>query len=1027
MAVKIVIADRKNYFRDSMAKVLQERGFEVLVAENDKQLYEIINQKELPGLIFLNVLLPSKGGYELCKDIKTKEYWSKIRVILMGEVLVSVKLRQQATGTFKADDCMVIPSQLTDIFSLIKKQLQGEGGRGKTSSGPIPDPKKIEPVQEPPAPPATPAPSTAGLNNEPTASGDDLAKRVSERKERSRQQRGEQRSTPEPVEVPPARPSSPIPQGKAAPEMPRSEPIGPTPANRGKPAPGSEIPTPPSRGTKTTGPVSTPPPATEIPPDTRSAPTTIDFLGNLRDVPFCKVLGFIWRRQLTGMVKIERGPLLKTIYFRKGSPVGVDSKVSSESLGRFLVTNGIIAEKIHWQAVQTMIGSGRKLGDILISKNEISTHDLFKTLQFQVEEQILLPFGLDSGNYFINLVDTLPEKEIDHDLPAPQIIFRGIRRFYSLEQLTAMFAKPDTLVIMPGSHERRELIEKFLKPAERKLLRDISKNYTLSHLASLSKLDRSDLLSLLWTLLCLEAIYINNAQGLWLAAVDEYEEEYSWKEEPAPADDLKYQSMRHYIHMVKNDYATIMQSNPVNLFMLHEVFDEMELKTAYYSLTNKYRSDKNFHLAPKRIQSLADKIFKRLTETYELLYTELKRSGKDRFYIKDLSCSQTISTESLLKAELHYIKGVALIKMRSYDKAFDSFVEAAKLNPHEGEYYAYQGWCLYKKEADSQGNFDKAIDLIQKALEINPLLEYGHLFLGKIYKVLKKNEATEQFRLALQVNPDCAEAENELKWLRMQSDKADRKRQLDPKDQEMVNRIEDLYKRLPDLNYFELLQVEADTPQDIVRKSYFNLVKQYHPDKIVDMVDEDVTVMSQEIFTAFTEAYDVLSNTKKRRNYERAILPKQGDSDEDDENIRSRRLFENGKRMIARKNFEKALEFLSESLQMSPKNPVYNAYYGYCLYFYDGDASSTLASRMEKSFQYMNTAIELDHESYRPYLFLARIYKQENQLDKALQYFIKASECNDKCYEAVYEVKMLGLLKQGQGKSTLKNYIDGKY
>jgi len=1016
MATKIIIADRKTHFRDAMAKFLGDRGFEVLILENDKQVYEELNQKELPPLIFMSVLLPSRGGYELCKDIKAKEYWSSVKIVLIGEVLVSLKLRQQATSNFKADDCLMIPSKMTDVLAMVEKHIRNS--KNKQSSGAIDNTGVAAKTAEDLSAAQSP---TSG--REPQ--GDDITRRVRERREKSKQ-RLERTWEPRMPSVETKRRSGPVPQPVESKKRsgPVVRPLEPNPQATSQTASRHSSRDPRHSSRQSSGQSRNGEPVRVGEPEMGIANTNIDFIGTLQDTPIWKILGFIWRKRLTCILKISLGRLVKEISFRKGTPVFVNSTESSESLGRFLVGNGIISEKKHWQSVQRMLATGRKLGDILISQNDISGHDLFKTLQFQAEEQILLLFGLNDGNYFINLLDALPARELDFDLSVPQLLLKGIRRFFSPETLdTKLFQNPN-FVIMPGIPDRLPEIEKFLKPLERKLRRDVAQLLTLEQVASITKLNRFEISSLILVLLSLETLMTNKSDGLWMPAVDEASEVTDWQGMSNPsATNVDRNNSLHFSQMVKNDYARIMQANPVELFGIDKVFDEMELKTAYYSLTKKYRSDKSFAQASKRVQTFAEKIFSKLTESYEFLAQELEATGKDRCFVKDLACVQNVSHENLLKAELNFIKAVALLKTRDYEKALEALALASKLNPHEGEYYAYQGWCLYKVESKEAAQYEKSLELIKKALEINPVLEYPHLFLGKVYKILgKQSEALKEFQLALQCNPDCSEATNELRWLGMQAEKEARKRKLEPEEREMVERIESLYKKLSSFNYFELLQVEPDTSQDIVRKSYFHLVKQYHPDRISDLVDDDLLAMAQEIFSAFTEAYDVLSNPKKKRNYERAILPKKGE-DNDNDLIKSRRLFENGKRMIARKNFEKAFELLSQALKMFPQNPVFNAYFGYSVYLHNNKSRN---NRLKEALGYLEASIELDSKSYRPYLFLGRIYKQENKLNHAFENFKKAHDYNSKCYEAAYEVKMLDMIKKSEGKSSLKTYLEGR-
>jgi DnaJ-class molecular chaperone len=60
-------------------------------------------------------------------------------------------------------------------------------------------------------------------------------------------------------------------------------------------------------------------------------------------------------------------------------------------------------------------------------------------------------------------------------------------------------------------------------------------------------------------------------------------------------------------------------------------------------------------------------------------------------------------------------------------------------------------------------------------------------------------------------------------------------------------------------NYYDVLNINNNASQDEIKKAYYKLALQYHPDKNKDTEDK---------FKEIGEAYEVLSDENKRRNYD---------------------------------------------------------------------------------------------------------------------------------------------------------------
>ena len=63
-------------------------------------------------------------------------------------------------------------------------------------------------------------------------------------------------------------------------------------------------------------------------------------------------------------------------------------------------------------------------------------------------------------------------------------------------------------------------------------------------------------------------------------------------------------------------------------------------------------------------------------------------------------------------------------------------------------------------------------------------------------------------------------------------------------------------------DYYEILGVNRDASADVIKKAYRKLAKKYHPDSNAG------NQAAEEKFKEVTEAYDILSDQKKRKLYD---------------------------------------------------------------------------------------------------------------------------------------------------------------
>lgn len=120
---KILIVEDDNFVAEVYSTKLLEMGHEVRLAKNGEEgLVEL--EKEVPDLILLDIIMPIMGGIEMLEDLKKKEEWKKIPIILLTNV--GEKESIQKVRKFGVNDYLIkshfTPAEVIEkIDSVLKK------------------------------------------------------------------------------------------------------------------------------------------------------------------------------------------------------------------------------------------------------------------------------------------------------------------------------------------------------------------------------------------------------------------------------------------------------------------------------------------------------------------------------------------------------------------------------------------------------------------------------------------------------------------------------------------------------------------------------------------------------------------------------------------------------------------------------------------------------------------------------------------------------------------------------------------
>ena len=118
---KILVADDEPYILRSLSFVLKKEGFDVDTAKDGKETLEKVSRFK-PKILFLDVMMPEKDGYQICKQLKSNDATRDIYIIMLtarGQIIDKKKGIESG-----ADEYITKPFSPREIVSKVRSILE---------------------------------------------------------------------------------------------------------------------------------------------------------------------------------------------------------------------------------------------------------------------------------------------------------------------------------------------------------------------------------------------------------------------------------------------------------------------------------------------------------------------------------------------------------------------------------------------------------------------------------------------------------------------------------------------------------------------------------------------------------------------------------------------------------------------------------------------------------------------------------------------------------------------------------------
>jgi CheY-like chemotaxis protein len=117
--ILLVDDDMRNVF--ALSKVLQERGMEILKAENGIEALEMLDKHSDIDLVLMDIMMPEMDGYEAMRNIRLQQKLKNLPVIAL--TAKAMKDDKQKCINAGANDYITKPIDLEQLLSLMRVWL----------------------------------------------------------------------------------------------------------------------------------------------------------------------------------------------------------------------------------------------------------------------------------------------------------------------------------------------------------------------------------------------------------------------------------------------------------------------------------------------------------------------------------------------------------------------------------------------------------------------------------------------------------------------------------------------------------------------------------------------------------------------------------------------------------------------------------------------------------------------------------------------------------------------------------------
>jgi curved DNA-binding protein CbpA len=497
--------------------------------------------------------------------------------------------------------------------------------------------------------------------------------------------------------------------------------------------------------------------------------------------------------EFTGGILISAGGD-RAVFFDGGRPVHASGQgFAGHYLGEILIADKHVESSLVAETVKRQQGSNPKplLGALLIEGARLDPAVIKKAMQAQTQRRVLELFALSEGTW-----KSAPGKDarifqIGVPIDARPLLLQGLIHASDREQRVTSDLLLGKAVSL--AHDAARLQGFALDETAKKVLKYLDKPRKpdqLERAVGNRKLVRA-LLRLLAIEDALQLDPVGKAIPIPKATLVKPDVPISSTSSPPITQDIKPvepppaapkmaiprmpSRLNPIAKEMKESFESLKKKNFFELFGVSQTVpvDAAVLRKTYTTLAKKYHPDSIGNDAPEDLKTMTRELSALVNDAYETLSDEKRRAEYLFLLADDRIKGDSRKAELIRDAETKFKMGTVMLKKKDYQKAREFFKYAAEGDPTTAMYKSSLAWAMFSDpEFDKEKALDKGYALILEALGSKTVDAQTHFVAAQIAKARgDMKEAEHQFRQAVKLDKNHADAQRELRLIDMRSDK----------------------------------------------------------------------------------------------------------------------------------------------------------------------------------------------------------------------------------------------------------------